>query len=82
MKLTSELAQALANLRGNRDFAVVLEALKENLKEETKRCCTHEGSSVLRAQGAVATVQWYLDSFDEAPSVLEKFKTKQPRVNT
>ena len=80
MKTTPALAQALTNLRGNRDFAVVLEGLKEHVKEETKRCVDGEGSIQLRASGAVKALQKWQELFDSAPKDLEKFKNQPQQV--
>lgn len=74
MKTTPALAQALTNLRGNRDFAVVLEGLKEHEREETQRCVDGEGSVQLRASGAVKALKLWQDLFTTAPKDLEKFK--------
>lgn len=80
MKATPQLAQALANLRGNRDFAAVLEGLKEHVKEETRRCVDAEGAVQLRASGAVKALEWWQGAFESAPKDLEKFKSQlQPQ---
>lgn len=78
MKLTPQLAQALTNLRGNRDFKIVLEGLEEHTKEESVRCEEGDGPVLYRAQGAVKALKWWTGTFDEAPVTLEKFK-KQPQ---
>lgn len=77
MKLTASLAQALTNLRGNRDFAVVMEGLAEHKAEETQRCVDHEGATQLRASGAVKTIQQWQDFLRDAPATLEKLKSQQ-----
>ena len=73
MKLTPKLASALANLRGNRDFAVVVEGFTENVAEEGKRCTDGDGPVLYRAQGATKAVQWWLDAYRDAPKAVEKF---------
>lgn len=77
MKLTAPLAQALTNLRGSKDFAVVMEGMAEHKAEETQRCVEHEGSIQLRASGAVKTIQQWQDFFRDAPAVTEKLKSQQ-----
>lgn len=78
MKLTPEIAQALANLRGNKDFAAVLDGVSEHVNEETTRCTKADGPTLYRAQGAVEALAWWVDSFANAPGALDKFK-KQPQ---
>lgn len=73
MKLTPKLAQALTNLRGNRDFAVVLEGLHEHALEELTRCTDGDGTPLYRAQGATKALKWWTDSFRDAPTQLDKF---------
>ena len=82
MKLTPQLAQALTNLRGNRDFTAVLEGLKEHELEETNRCVDAEGAIQLRASGAVKALKWWQAAFEAAPKDLEKFKSNQQGKNT
>lgn len=77
MKLTSTLALALVNLRGNPDFKHVLEGLKDHIAEESKICLTQEGTPLLRAQGGVKALQVWLDMNNDAPTVLEKFRSQQ-----
>lgn len=74
MKLTAELAQALTNLRGNRDFATVLGGLQAHIDEATLQCVDGEGSVQLRASGAVKALHWWKKAFDSAPADLDKFK--------
>lgn len=77
MKLTASLAQALTNLRGNKDFAVVMEGLHEHTLEELIRCTDGDGPVLYRAQGATKALKWWTDTFQSAPVTLEKFKTQQ-----
>ena len=74
MKVTPQITEALVNLRGNRDFKTILEALKEHEEEERQRCVDGEGSVQLRASGAAKALKWWRDAFDSAPSDLEKFR--------
>lgn len=74
MKLSPQLAQALTNLRGNKDFAVVMEGLHEHTLEELTRCTDGDGPVLYRAQGATKALKWWTDSFQSAPVTLEKFK--------
>ncbi len=72
--MTAEIAQALTNLRGNRDFEAVLKGIAEHEKEATQQCVDGEGSVQLRASGAVKALQWWKNAFASAPADLEKFK--------
>lgn len=75
MKLTDQkLVQALTNLRGNSDFRVLLEALKEDERDETQRSLKLEGAQCHRAQGAVLKLQEIAKAFADAPETLGKFK--------
>lgn len=76
MQVTPKIAEALVNLRGNRDFQTVLEGLKEHELEETKRCVDGEGSIQLRASGAVKALRWWQEAFQSAPKDFEKFKNQ------
>lgn len=82
MKITPKLAEALTNLRGNRDFAVVMEAMAEHETEETQRCIDGEGAVQLRASGAVKALQWWKSAFRDAPSIFEKLKLQTQGKNT
>lgn len=77
MKLSPALAQALTNLRGNADFKVFWEGVKEYESDRTKACIDGEGAVQLRASGAVKALQALQDAFNNAPTTLEKFKTQQ-----
>lgn len=74
MKTTPKIAEALVNLRGNRDFAVVLEGLGEHVKEELQHCADYEGVHLHRAQGAAKAIQWWQKAFETAPKDFEMFK--------
>lgn len=77
MKPTAQLVQALTNLRGNKDFAVVMEGFHEHTTEELTRCTDGDGPVLYRAQGATKALKWWLDTFQSAPMTLEKFKSQQ-----
>lgn len=74
MKVTPQIAEALVNLRGNRDFKTFLEGMSEHEEEERQRCVDGEGSIQLRASGAAKALKWWRDAFDSAPTDFEKFK--------
>lgn len=74
VKVTAQLAEALVNLRGNRDFKTFLEALREHEEEERQRCVDGEGSVQLRASGAAKALKSWRDAFDSAPKDFEKFR--------
>ena len=77
MKLTPQLSQALTNLRGNADFKVFMEGLKEYEADRQKACVDNDGLPLYRAQGAAKTLQSLQQWFADAPSTLEKFKQQQ-----
>lgn len=79
MKLTAPLAQALTNLRVSGDFKVFLQALVEDVNDETQRALSTEGATCHRAQGAALKMQAIYKAFVEAPAALEKFKTIPPK---
>ena len=72
MKLTTEAAQSLTNLRGNRDFENVLKWFKEYEAKETQTCITTEGPQLHRSQGAVLALQTIAKANAEAPETLTK----------
>ncbi len=64
-------------LRGNPDFAAVLEWIAEYRDEATEGCCKHIDNDLLRrAQGSREALQHILKSNVEAPKILEKLNTK------
>lgn len=79
MKITPKLAEALTNLRGNRDFAVVMESVAEHQLEETQRCIDADAPLQIRAAGAVKALQWWHWAYEEAPKAFEKFKNQPPQ---
>jgi endonuclease III-like uncharacterized protein len=76
LKLTAKSAQALTNLRGNRDFQAFLEDVKEYEAEQLQVCVSSEGVHLHRAQGAVKVLQNLQEWYADAPSILDKFKGK------
>lgn len=80
MKVTPRIAEALVNLRGNRDFAVILEGLAEHEAEETQRCRDGDGPVLYRAQGASKALEWWRNAFRDAPAAFEKFKNQSQQV--
>lgn len=80
MRVERKLAEALSNLRGNRDFNTFTEALAENIGEHLLHCATHEGNDLYRAQGAVKALQAWQKEIHEAPATLEKLM-KQSNLN-
>lgn len=81
LKLDAKLSQALVNLRGNRDWIAVLEALKDEEKMLTQRCIDAEGSQQLRAAGAVKLLQELTKCTQDAQSTLEKHRSQPQREN-
>lgn len=79
MKVSLKLAEALAHLRGNRDFQVVLEGLNEHEAEEVTRCIDGEGAIQLRASGAVKALRFWKEAYRDAPQTLDKLKQQQPQ---
>ena len=80
MKLTASTAQALTNLRGNRDFVAFMEGVKEYEAELTTRCVDGSGEAQLRAAGGVQVLRALGKSFADAPVTLQKFKTPNQQV--
>lgn len=80
IKLTDKAAQAITNLRGNRDFADFLEWLKEHETKEVQRSLDLDGVQCARAQGAVKLLQELDSAIAEAPNTTNKFR--QQKVNT
>jgi hypothetical protein len=76
VKVTPQIAEALANLRGNRDFKAVLEGMQEHEREATQQCIDGDGPVQLRASGAVKALQWWKNAFASAPADFEKFKNQ------
>lgn len=77
MKLDAKQAQALVNLRGNHDFEVFLEGVKENVNGFLQECAEREGPSLHRSQGSAKALQALLKAFTDAPTTLDKFKSIQ-----
>lgn len=82
MKLTPEAAQAFTNLRGNRDFEVVLKWLKEYELKQTDLCVTTEGAALHRAQGGAQVLREIPQAFKDAPETLKKILNQQQTGNT
>ena len=76
MKLTPEAAQALTNLRGNRDFEAFMKWVKEYELKETDTCVTAEGATLHRAQGAAKALRELPIAFKDAPDTLSKILNK------
>lgn len=68
--------QAVTNLRGSGDFAVVVENLKMVEQSLLISCRSNEGTSLYRAQGAATFVKELLESIASAPQTLDKFNRK------
>lgn len=77
IKLTDKAAQALTNLRGNRDFDDFKEWLKEHEAKEIQRSLDLDGVQCARAQGAVKLLQEIADAIAAAPDTVNKFKQRQ-----
>jgi hypothetical protein len=77
LKLTKKAAQAFTNLRGNPDFDVVLDWLRENRTSFRDECCTLPPEKVQRSQGKVEVVDGILKATKEAPATLEKIQNNE-----
>ncbi len=75
MKLTAPLAQALTNLRGNRDFETFLEGVKEDERAFLQQCADGEGTILYRAQGGAKALQAVLKAYADAPNTLVKHQS-------
>ncbi len=74
IKMTPALAEALANLRGNRDFETVLKGIQEHIAMSTRQCIDGEGSVQLRAAGATKALECWVKAFVDAPASLDKLR--------
>jgi hypothetical protein len=79
VRLTPKLAEALTHLRGDANFAAVLEGMTAHQTEENQRCIEADGVILQRSQGAYKALQWWIDAFREAPTMHERFKGQQPQ---
>jgi hypothetical protein len=77
MKLTPQLASALASLRSSSDFQVFMNAIVDEVNTETDRALASEGTQCYRAQGAALKLREVYKTFIEAPAALEKFKQQR-----
>ncbi len=80
MKLTATTAQALTNLRGNRDFEAFLAGMKEYEAELATRCVDGSGETQLRAAGGVQALRALTKAFTDAPTTVQKFKSPNQQV--
>lgn len=74
MKLTPQLAEALVNLRGNRDFETFIKGMQEDIKHHIGRAIHMDGALQTRAAGAAAALTEVVDAVNDAPAALEKFR--------
>lgn len=79
-QLTPEAAQALTNLRGNRDFEAFLKWVKEYEDSEREKCVDGEGVVLHQAQGATKALRRIREAQTEAPATLNKFINKAQSV--
>lgn len=77
MKITAPLAEALVNLRGNRDFETVMKSMQEHIAEVTRQAIDADGAVQSRAAGAVKALEHWPAAFANAPVLLNKFRNNQ-----
>lgn len=83
MKLTPRVLEALVMLRANPHFQIFLqEGLSEHLIQEISRCVDLDGTPQSRAAGATKALQFWLDSYNQAPMTLEKIRTSNTSKGT
>ena len=73
IKQTPDVAQALVNLRGNKDFQVFLKWLEASEAKDTQLCVEADGLKLYQSQGSVKTLQAIAKAEAEAPDLLKKF---------
>lgn len=79
MKPTPEVVQALANLRPSHDFSTFLEWIEEGLESARDTCEKHTADEKLyRAQGICQALRNIKQVNEDAPVLLQKFKSKTP----
>lgn len=78
MKPTPEVVQALANLRMSSDFKTFLEWIEAGLSDARDTCERHTADEKLyRAQGICQALRNIQETNEEAPKLLEQFKSKK-----
>jgi hypothetical protein len=79
LKHTPEVVQALANLRTSHDFKTFLEWIEEGLQAARDTCEKHTADEKLfRAQGICQALREIRSTNEEAPKLLELYKSKTP----
>ena len=76
MKVTPEVAQALVNLRGSSDFQTLVQGLEEIVEKDRDTCAAADGLLLYRAQGSVKSLSGILKAYADAPTILNKFKSR------
>lgn len=70
-------------LRGNSHFQILLqEGLLEHLTQEIQRSVDLDGAAQSRAAGAAKALQFWINSYSEAPAVLEKLRNSNTSKGT
>lgn len=80
MRVTAQLAEALVNLRGNRDFETVMKSMQEHIAEATRQAIDADGVVQSRAAGAVKALEQWPVAFANAPALLDKFRNSNQAV--
>lgn len=78
IKVTPQLAEALVNLRGNRDFETFVKGMQEHVIVTTRQALDADGPLQLRAAGATRIMEQWVDVIAKAPETLDKFRN-QPK---
>lgn len=79
IKSNPQLAEALVNLRGNRDFETFIKNVQEHIKITTRQALDSDGTQQSRAAGATRVMEQWIDEIAKAPATLDKFRNQQPK---
>jgi hypothetical protein len=77
LNLTAKQLEAVVRLRGNADFTVFMEVVREHERGHNERLVgATETPHVFRAQGAVGALRMLAETVDTAPETIRKLAGK------
>ena len=76
IKVTAQLAEALVNLRGNRDFEIFVKSLQEHIAVTTRQALDSDGTVQTRAAGATRVMEQWVEEIAKAPQTFDKFRNQ------
>lgn len=77
IKSTPQLAEALVNLRGNRDFETFVKGVQEHITVTTRQALNSDGPQQSRAAGASIVMEQWVEEIVKAPATLDKFRNQK-----